>query len=75
MTNNIPSPLLTSEPGSFAQNTIATRKPAVIRRVLTDHAKWANDWIAALENAKGVQWHRTTPKEKRIPAGKKLVAY
>lgn len=43
--------------------------------VLTDHAKWANDWVTALENAKGVQWHRTTPKDKRIPAGKKLVAY
>lgn len=50
MTNNIPSPLLTSEPGSFAQNTIATRKPAVIRRVLTDHAnQYPPEIVAALE--------------------------
>ena len=32
-----PPPLLTSEPGSFAENTIATRKPGIIRQVLSDH--------------------------------------
>ena len=35
---NHPSPpLLTSESGSFAEKTIATRIPGIINRVLTDH--------------------------------------
>ncbi|MEA3346405.1 MAG: damage-control phosphatase ARMT1 family protein [Chloroflexota bacterium] len=32
-----PSPLMTSEPGSFARKTILERKPAIIRQVLSDH--------------------------------------
>ncbi len=50
MTNNPPSPLLTSEPDSFAHNTIATRKPAIIRRVLADHeGRYPPEIVAGLE--------------------------
>jgi len=33
-----PPPLMTSEPGSFAQKTIMERKPAILRQVLLDNA-------------------------------------
>jgi uncharacterized protein with ATP-grasp and redox domains len=36
--NNPPPPLMTSEPGSFAQRTMTTRIPAIIQQVLADHA-------------------------------------
>lgn len=36
--NHPPPPLMTSEPGSFARNTLAVRKPAIIQTVLEDHA-------------------------------------
>lgn len=50
MTNNIPPPLLTSEPGSFAEYTVATRKPAMIRRVLADHeGRYPPEIVAGLE--------------------------
>lgn len=34
----LPPPLMTSEPGSYAEHTIVQRKPEIIRRVLSDHA-------------------------------------
>jgi uncharacterized protein with ATP-grasp and redox domains len=34
---NPPPPLSTGEPGSFAHNTLVTRKPAVLRQVLADY--------------------------------------
>ncbi len=35
--------------------------------VLTDHAEWCRLWTTALEEAKGIKWHRTVPREERIP--------
>ena len=34
--------------------------------VVTDHAEWRKRWLEALESSKGVSWHRTAPKEKRM---------
>jgi uncharacterized protein with ATP-grasp and redox domains len=36
-TDNLPPPLMTSEPGSFARKTIVERKPQIIARVIADH--------------------------------------
>lgn len=35
--DGLPPPLMTSEPGSFAQNTILLRKPQILEKVLTDN--------------------------------------
>ncbi len=35
---NPPPPLMTGEPNSFAQRTMTTRIPAIVRQVLADHA-------------------------------------
>jgi uncharacterized protein with ATP-grasp and redox domains len=48
---NVPPPLLTSEPDSFAQRTIAGRKPAIVRQVLADHAHlYPPEIVTRLEN-------------------------
>lgn len=36
--NNPPPPLSTGEPGSFARNTLAIRKPSIVQTILDDHA-------------------------------------
>jgi hypothetical protein len=38
LSQQLPPPLMTSEPGSFAQATIVERKPQIIARVLADQA-------------------------------------
>jgi hypothetical protein len=43
----IPPPLMTSEPGSFAQQTIVQRKPEIIRRVMADN-RYPSDIVADL---------------------------
>lgn len=47
-TQSLPPPLMTSEPGSFAQKTIVQRKPAIIRQVLAD-LDYPPEIVAALE--------------------------
>jgi uncharacterized protein with ATP-grasp and redox domains len=44
----LPSPLMTSEPGSFARSTIVERKPQIIRQVIEDN-DYAADIVRALE--------------------------
>ena len=45
---SLPPFLMTSDPGSFARNTILERKPQIIRQVLADNA-YPPAVIAALE--------------------------
>ena len=45
---SLPPFLMTSDPGSFARNTIVERKPQIIRQVLADNA-YAPSVVAALE--------------------------
>jgi hypothetical protein len=46
-----PPPLLTSEAASFAETTIATRKPKIIRQVLADHeGQYPPEIIQSLES-------------------------
>lgn len=47
--NQLPPPLMTSEPGSFARSTIAERKPQIIRQVIAD-----NRYPADIAEALGV---------------------
>ncbi|MCG3212098.1 MAG: hypothetical protein FOGNACKC_05745 [Anaerolineae bacterium] len=44
-----PPPLHTSEPGSFARNTIAVRKPAIVEQVLADFPDFPPAIVAGLE--------------------------
>ena len=46
MNNTMPPPLMTSEPGSFARQTIVERKPQIIRQVIED-----NDYPAEILSA------------------------
>lgn len=43
----LPKPLMVSEPGSFAEHTIRTRKPAIIAQVIASH-HYPEEIIAAL---------------------------
>jgi len=49
---SLPPHLLTSDPGSFARNTILERKPQIIRQVLADNA-YPPAVVAALEAFRG----------------------
>ena len=46
---SLPPFLMTSDPGSFARNTILERKPQILRQVLADNA-YPSSVISALEN-------------------------
>jgi hypothetical protein len=48
MNHQIPLPIMTSEPGSFARYTIAERKPEIIRNVIADNG-YPQRIVAALE--------------------------
>lgn len=48
MNSNLPPPLMTSEPGSFARLTIVERKPQIIRQVIADN-DYPGEIVAALE--------------------------
>lgn len=37
--------------------------------VQDDYKQWCDNWAAALEKSKGVAWHRTVPKDQRLPEG------
>lgn len=46
--NNLPPPLMTGEPGSFAHRTMTTRFPAIVQTVLADHT---NQYPASIVQA------------------------
>lgn len=44
----IPSPLMMTEPGSFAHRTLTQRWPAIARRIITEN-DFSSDIVASLE--------------------------
>jgi uncharacterized protein with ATP-grasp and redox domains len=48
MKDNIPPPLMTSEPGSYARYTVEERKPSIIQNTLDDNG-YPPDIVAALQ--------------------------
>jgi hypothetical protein len=48
MNENLPPPLMTSEPGSFARSTIVERKPQIVRQVIADNP-YPPEIVAALD--------------------------
>ena len=40
--------------------------------VQDSYQQWCDRWAKALEQSKGIAWHRTVPKEQRIPEGMTL---
>ena len=70
--NKPPPPLLTSETGSFAENTIATRIPEIIKRVLAVHeGQYPPEIVAKLEALREEILARqpVQPPDTRLPEG------
>ncbi len=47
---------------------VVVRSKANPSSVQTSYAEWCERWYHDLELSKGVGWHRTVPREKRVPA-------
>ena len=70
--NNPPPPLMTGEPGSFAYRTMTTRFPAILQRVLDDHAgQYPDSIVQSLQNLYDelVQNRPIRPLETSAPDG------